>query len=279
MVAAGYNPMGMVDFLTALEDFEASNPPAEPVKPRAGGVGQTLVRFLGNSSRAREWSKKTDSKDLIQTSIEAGVIAGEARLAHAQRGHKATSQRIQTVMDLIDTRFADQERPEMLPAPWMPGSPGFQYLAVLDRVQQMLVQQDRQRLEVAGRDKQQVLRELAASPVGSSALGRYVQLKFRPYGLKRDQAIGLIEQELHRPDSLFLAHALAMDVISDYESSERALQLHSTSMRTFGDNPEMLRYGVRLYRRAGRSEEALNYLMRCAATGSDSVRMACQREM
>jgi beta-barrel assembly-enhancing protease len=245
---------------------------------RLGGVGQTLARFLSGSNRARALSRKIDSEGLVEVGIEGGISLGEHGLSRAQRQHNATSKRMQDIIELIDARFSDGQRPEMSPIPWLPGTAGFNYLGMLDRVQQMLIPQDRQHLLAADRAQQRMLQELKSSPVGQSALGRYVQLRFRPNGVARDEAVAAIEQELQMADSLFIAHALAMDVVSDYGSREKALQLHSMSMESFGDRPEMLVYGVRLNRRAGRSEEVRSYQMRCAATGIDSVRLACQQE-
>ena len=60
---------------------------------------------------------------------------------------------------------------------------------------------------------------------------------------------------------------------------EQALQVLEVSRKSLGDPPELLPYGVRLNRRAGKADAARVYAARCAGSGDDLLKRACQDEM
>ena len=98
-------------------------------------------------------------------------------------------------------------------------------------------------------------------------------------GLGRDEAMGGLQTELAKPDSLFAAHQLVLEVMSGSSDRKQALAMLDVSRKSLGDPPELLPYGVRLNRRAGEVEAANRYAARCAGSGDDRLKQVCQKEL
>ena len=280
MVAAGYNPIGMMDFLGLMEAWDLQRQQEVAAQPAAAqsAVGGTVSRYLQNTDQARNAGRKVDNKELVGGVLSSLVDAGSSLLKRASRSHRASSERSELVLKHIESRHAELERPDMRPLPWQEDR---QVEALFVSLAQM---HDLLGVEVAkstSADPKQsaALKELARSPAGKTPLGRYVTLRFQQDALGRKQAMPSLQLELERQDSIFAVHRLVLDLVGRSADREQALQMFDISRSSFNDPPQLLPYGVRMNKRAGKSDAANIYAARCAGSGDDVLKRLCMEEL
>ena len=166
----------------------------------------------------------------------------------------------------------------MRPVPWQEERQVRALFASLGQMYQLLGNND-PNLVRAGKEQTAMLKSLSTAPAGQTPLGRYVALRFVEPGLDADKSMARLQQELGRPDSLFAAHQLVLDLVSRSGNREQALQVLEVSRGSLGDPPELLPYGVRLNQRAGKRDVASGYAARCAASGNDKLKQRCLEEL
>ncbi len=278
MVAAGYNPVGMIDLLDRIDQWEKISAEAAVAQPQQrSAVAGTVARYAGNSSQARAAGRKLDDQELVGSVIGALVDGVGQGVAKASREHREAGQRGELVLAHVEKRHADA-RPEMRPLPWK-GDRQVQDLFVsLDQVHR-LMGENNPKLLSPGREQAAMLKSLRGGPAGDTPLGRYVVLRFLEPGLGRDEAMAGLQKELAQSDSLFAAHQLVLELVSGSSNREQALAMLDVSRKSLGDPPELLPYGVRLNRRAGNVDAARLYASRCAGSGDDRLKQVCQKEL
>lgn len=284
LVAAGYNPVGMVTMLGRLDAWEEQRRIVEAIARRdaerageiklADGVDQVVARSAQNSSLGSRLRGKLgdDDGELVGTLFNSLIRGARRKISEVGQGHRRTSDRIEAVMTHLQSRYGRHRRPDMRPVPWQ-GNPQVDALfAAVDAVQQLLAE------ESMGSSKATagVLDQLQASPMGKAALGRYVMLRHEAPSLSRDRDAAAWYQELSREDSLFASHFL---VLSQHTRLPRnaAMTMFETSRKSLGDPPELLPYGIQVYRREGKTETARMYMARCQASADDSLRQVCAK--
>ena len=278
MVAAGYNPVGMIDLLDRIEQWEKMRSEAAATQPQqlatTTGVVATYAR---NSDQARKAGRKIDSNELVGDVI--GILASTVDRAtgKASRGHREAGQRGERVLGQIEKHHADA-RPESRPLPWQGDRQVLDLFTSLDGLHG-LVGDNNPKLMAPGREQAAMLKTLRAGAAANTPFGRYVVLRFLEPGLGRDEAMGGLQTELAKPDSLFAAHQLVLEVMSGSSDRKQALAMLDVSRKSLGDPPELLPYGVRLNRRAGEVEAANRYAARCAGSGDDRLKQVCQKEL
>ncbi len=280
MVAAGYNPVGMVEMLGRLDAWEAQRKAAADAagQPAAqGGVADAAVRYARRSDQARSARRSLDGDstgivDAVITSLADSTRRGVSR---AGRSHRDSDARIELVMEHIQARHGDRERPDMRPMPWAGDAQAASLFESIDLVQALIASNDG-RLSRPGPEQAAALRRVAASPAGQTPLGRYVMLRYQAPVLGSDEGTAAWQQELTRRDSLFAAHRLVLDLSSRLRP-EPAVGMFETSRQSLDDPPELLPYGIRIHRRAGNAGVADGYAARCRGTGNEALRNACAK--
>ena len=280
MVAAGYNPIGMMDMLSRMEAWEQQRQQeiaAQPA-PAQSAVGGTVSRYLQNTDQARNAGRKVDDKELVGGFLASLVDAGSSLVKRGSRSHRASSDRLEQVQQHIENRYAELERPDMRILPWQEDR---QVNALFTSLAQMHDLLDSNIPPSARADPKQAdaLKELARSQAGQTPLGRYATLRFQEAALGRKKALPSFQQELERQDSLFVVHQLVLDLVSRSTDREQALQMFDISRSSFNDPPQLLPYGVRMNKRAGKSDAANMYAARCAGSGDDALKRLCMEEL
>lgn len=279
MVAAGYNPIGMMDMLGRMELWERQRQQAGAPPPAAlqDGVAATVGRYLQNSDQARSAKRRLDDSNSVDNLIAALVGATQQRVQQASRNtHRDSGLRMEQVRQHIETRHADLDRPDMRALPWEGDRQVKQLFDSMQLVHRVLGA-DTGRLTRTQQDA--VLQALVQGPAAETPLVRYTAMRLMESQMDRDKALPVLQQEIGRPDSLFALHQMTLDMASRSGDREQALQVLETSRKSLGDPPELLPYGVRLNRRAGKSDVARAYAARCAGSGDDRLKRACQEEM
>ena len=210
--------------------------------------------------------------DAVITSLADSTRRGVSR---AGRSHRDSDARIELVMEHIQARHGDRERPDMRPMPWAGDAQAASLFESIDLVQALIASNDG-RLSRPGPEQAAALRRVAASPAGQTPLGRYVMLRYQAPVLGSDQGTAAWQQELTRRDSLFAAHRLVLD-LSNRLRPEPAVGMFETSRQSLDDPPELLPYGIRIHRRAGNAGVADGYAARCRGTGNEALRNACAK--
>lgn len=278
MVAAGYNPIGMMDMLGRMELWEQQRRQAGVPSPAVQqGVAATLGKYLQNSDQARSAKRRLDDSKGVDNLIAALVGATQQRVQQAgSNTHRDSAQRIERVGAHIETRHADLERPDMRPLPWAGDAQVGAMFASMQLAHQVLAA-DTARLTRAQQDG--VLQALVRSPAAETPLVRYTAMRLMESQMDRDKALPVLQGEIGRNDSLFALHQLTLDMASRSSNRAQALQVLETSRKSLGDPPELLPYGVRLHRRAGDANSARIFAARCAGSGDDRLKRACQEEL
>lgn len=280
MIAAGYNPIGMVDMLSRMEAWELqrrenAGTQAATQRPKSAVAG-TLSRYLQNTDQARAAGRKADNKDLINNLIGAVISSADRGMQRGSRMHQDASQRVIQVGTHIESIQMDW--PDTRPLPWQDNAQMQAMFASITQVHKLLGSND-PRLTRPGSEQSAILQKLVASPAGSTPLGRYATLRFLESGMSSRDALSQLQRELERQDSLFAAHQLVLELISRSSDRDEALQLLEISRKSLGDPPELLPYGVRFNRRAGNADAAQVYAARCAGSGDDRLMRACVEEL
>lgn len=278
MVAAGYNPIAMMDMLGRMELWEQQSRQAgTPSTVMQQGVAATLGRYLQNSDQARSAKRRLDDNKGVDNLITALVGATQQRVHQAGGNtHRDSAQRIERVRAHIETKHADLERPDMRALSWAGDTQVDAMFASMQLAHQVLAA-DTARLTRPQQDA--VLRALVRSPAAETPLIRYTAMRLMESQMDRDKALPVLQGEIGRNDSLFALHQLTLDMASRSSNREQALQVLETSRKSLGDPPELLPYGVRLNRRAGKADAARLYAARCAGSGDDRLKRACQDEL
>lgn len=279
MVAAGYNPIGMMDLLGRMALWERQRARAGTSAAPAGqaGVAATLGRYLQNSEHARSAKRRLDDGKSVDNLIAALVGSAQQRVQQASGNtHRDSTLRIERVRAHIESRHADLERPDMRSLPW---SGDAEVVAVFEATQLAhdVLAADTTRMPRSQQDA--VLQALVRGPASDTPLVRYTAMRLMEPQMDRDKALPALQGELGRSDSLFALHQLTLDLASRSSNREQALQVLEVSRKSLGDPPELLPYGVRLNRRAGKADAARVYAARCAGSGDDLLKRACQDEM
>ena len=280
MVAAGYNPIGMMDLLSRMEAWEQQRQQeiaAQPAEVQSA-VGGTVGRYLQNTDQARNAGRKVDDKEMVGGLLSSLVGAGEGLVKRISRSHRTSSERLEQVQKHVENRHAELELPDMRPLPWQEDRQVNALFTSLSQLHDLL---DSSVETSANTDPKQAakLKELARSPAGQTPLGRYATLRFQEAALSRKQALPSFQQELERQDSLFSVHRLVLDLMSKSGDREQALQMFDISRASFNDSPQLLPYGVRMNKRAGKSDAANLYAARCAGSGDDVLKQLCMEEL
>ena len=99
MVAAGYNPIGMMDMLGRMELWEQQRRQAGVPSPAVQqGVAATLGKYLQNSDQARSAKRRLDDSKGVDNLIAALVGATQQRVQQAgSNTHRDSAQRIERV--------------------------------------------------------------------------------------------------------------------------------------------------------------------------------------
>lgn len=278
MIAAGFNPVGMVEFLGRLDVWNAQrNAVAADAPDAPKGVGATLTRFLQNSDQARSAGRKSEDRDLVGGLI-ASVVGGAQRgLGRAGRSHRDAAQRIDQILAHIDKRHPDAARPHMRPVPWAQDRQVVELFASLDGLHALLAD-DAALARRSDRAHVDTLMRIARSPAGTTPLGRYTTLRAL-VGSGKDAGAAALQQELGQSDSLFIAHQMVLELVSRSGDRQAAVRMLDISRQSLGDPPELLPYGVRLHRRAGNTDVAEMYASRCAGSGDAVLQRACREEL
>lgn len=280
MVAAGYNPVGMVDMLGRLDAWEAQRQAAAEAAGQSlpeGGVGDAVVRYARTSAHARTARRKLDgdSSGVVDSLIGAAVDSTRQSVGRAGRSHRDSTERVELAMAHIQSRHGDRERPDMRPAPWSGDGQSVSLFESIDLVQALIASSDG-RLMRPGPEQAAALQQVAASPAGQTPLGRYVMLRYLAPAVRSDEGLAAWHQELVRRDSLFAAHQLVLDLAPQLDS-EPAVAMFETSRQSLDDAPELLPYGIRIHRRAGNRSAADQYAARCRGSGNEALRQACAK--
>lgn len=281
LVAAGYNPVGMVEMLGRLDAWEVQRQAAAAAATAAGeaaevdGVGGTLVRYAEGSDQARAARSKLDgdSSSMVNSLFSSLVSGAQKRVRAAGRSHRASSERIDLVLGHLEARHADNARPDMRPVPWAAGGQAAALFESIDLVQALLGDNGTQ-LSRPGPEQVAALQRVSKSPAGQTPLGRYVMLRHLSSAVDSREGMAAWHQELERGDSLFAAHRLVLDS-SRRLPSEPAVRMFEASRQSLADPPELLPYGISIYRRAGQPETAEQYAARCRGSGNERLRQAC----
>ncbi len=280
MVAAGYNPIGMMDMLGRMELWERMRLQAQAAQPPGApsALGTAVVRYAQNSEQARSASRRLGDDKLVNGLISALVDTTGTTVQRASRTHHDSAQRVERVRAHIEARHAELERPDMRPLPWQ-GDPQVQGLFDSMRLVHGVLANDDARIVRAGPQQDTVLRALAQGPAAETPLVRYAVFRLMEPMLDRKESLPVLQRELGRPDSLFALHQMALELASRSSDREQALQVLEISRKSLGDPPELLPYGVRLNRRAGKRDAAQVYATRCSGSGDDRLKRACQEEL
>lgn len=279
MVAAGYNPIGMMDMLGRMELWEQQRRQARAQQPQgtAQGLAAIVSRYAQNSDQARSAKRRLDDGKSVDNLITALAGAAQQRVQQAgSNTHRDTAQRVEQVRQHIETRHGELERPDMRALPWQ-GDRGVALLFDTLEIAHRVLGADTTRLN---RNQQEaVLQSLVQGPSADMPLLRYAALRLMEPQMDRDKALPVLQREIDRPDSLFALHQLTLDMASRSGNRELALQVWETSRKSLRDPPELLPYGVRLHRRAGDADSARLLASRCAGSGDDRLKRACQDEL
>lgn len=280
MVAAGYNPIGMMEFLGLMEAWDLQRQQEIAAQPAAAqsAVGGTVSRYLQNTDQARNAGRKVDDKELVGGVLSSLVDAGSSLLKRASRSHRASSERSELLLKHIESRHAELERPDMRPLPWQEDRQVNALFASLAQVHDLL-ESDVAASARTGPQQAAALKALVHSPAGQTPLGRYAALRLQEAALGRKQTMPSFAQELEKQDSLFVVHQLVLDLMSRSGDREEALRVLNISLSSFDDPPQLLPYGVRINKRAGKPEAANLYAARCAGSGDDALKQLCMVEM
>lgn len=279
LVAAGYNSVGMLDLLDHMAQWERMQTDAASARAREQGrLAGMVTRYSLNSDRARSATRKTGDKEITSGLVGLAVAGVGTGVEKLSRGHQDTGKRTEQVLAHIERKHANAPRPEMRPLPWNGDGQVDSLWNSLDQLH-TLMGTNEPKLMVPGKEQDAMLRSLRNAPAAQTPLGRYVTLRFLEPRMERDKAMAGLQEELARSDSLYLAHELVLDLASRSGDRKQALALFETSRKSLGDPPELLRYGIRMNRRAGNMDAARVYAARCAGTGDDRIKEVCRSEL
>lgn len=278
LVAAGYSPVGMIDMLGRIDAWEEQRRAAAASAARDTahtGMAATAVRYARRSDQARTARRKLDGDrgDLVDSLISTVVSGTQERVRDAGRSHRASSERIDQVLQHLEHDQAARARPDMRPVPWAADAGAASLFSSIDLVHALLGNNDA-RLARPGREQMAALQRVSGSPAGQTPLGRYVTLRYLASSLGSEEGAAAWHGELTRADSLFAAHRLVLD-LSNRLPAEPAVRMFETSTRSLADPPELLPYGIRIHRRAGNTAAAEQYAARCRGSGNELLRDAC----
>lgn len=275
MRRAGFNPSAMVDFLDKLESFhEQQSEPQPSAKPkRLQGVAGMVSRLAGRNDSVSELNRRSGFEGTATKLIDGLLQTGMSGLRRAQSRHPRTQQRIDRVIAQIDSASGTVAHTQMQPIDW---DGQHAILVELEQVHGLLAAPGSQLLFPENQQKVQ-LQRLAAGPARDVPLVRYALLRYMRAGQPRAEAVAELQRELERPDSLLASHQLILELVAG-NSHEQAAQLYKSSLRSFNDSPELIPYGIRLYRRAGKPDLARTELARCIAVGDEALGQICRDE-
>ncbi|MCC4587374.1 M48 family metalloprotease [Xanthomonas melonis] len=275
MIAAGYNPLGMMELLTLMELWEQQNKRVNAEAIAKAGLSGTVERYLKASDQAHSAARKVGDRNLIDGLITTVVQSVNRSVDQASRGHRAAEQRAEQARGHIEARYGDAERPDMRALPWRQQPQVADLFADLEQIQ-TLMEDDAGRQPRRRHAASTALASLLARPAGQTPLGRYLQLRLKEHSSDEGAALLERQRELARDDSLFIAHQFALEAMDRYNQREQALELLAISRKSLGDPPELLPYDIRFQRRMGKDDLAKLALARCAGTGDPRLRRACE---
>ncbi|WP_435028720.1 M48 family metalloprotease [Xanthomonas cucurbitae] len=275
MIAAGYNPLGMMELLTLMELWEQQNKRASAEAIAQAGLSGTVERYLKASDQAQSAAHKVGDRGLVDGVITTLVQGVNRSVDRAGRSHRVAEKRAEQARGHIEAHYSDAERADIRALPWEQQPSVAELFADLEQIQALM--QDKAR-QLRRRDAEPTaLASLLARPAGQTPLGRYLQLRLNVNFTDDGAALLERQRELARGDSLFIAHQFVLEDADRYRQREHALQLLSISRKSLGDPPELLPYDIRFQRRMGKDDLAKLALARCAGTGDARLRRACEQ--
>lgn len=275
MIAAGYNPLGMMELLTLMELWEQQNKRASAEAIAQAGLSGTVERYLKASDQAQSAAHKVGDRGLVDGVITTLVQGVNRSVDRAGRSHRVAEKRAEQARGHIEAHYSDAERADIRALPWEQQPSVAELFADLEQIQALM--QDKAR-QLRRRDAEATaLASLLARPAGQTPLGRYLQLRLNVNFTDDGAALLERQRELARGDSLFIAHQFVLEDADRYRQREHALQLLSISRKSLGDPPELLPYDIRFQRRMGKDDLAKLALARCAGTGDARLRRACEQ--
>lgn len=273
LVAAGYNPTAMADLMSRVGTWEDA---------RQAALKQRELALVDIEALAREAAQKGDVEGTLNSVISGGlhnlIAAGGNAFTRGfnklRRRHDTPEARLDLIVEHLAETHPDAPRPALRPIPWSDDPSVAELFAGIARTHELL--------DALGEEKPGELDELATSVARSRAaatpLARYALMQLRGSRDSKGEIVEKLVREISRPDSLFQANVLALELLEEYGSPEQKLAALALSRESLGDPNELVPYAVRFYRQAGNETRATLELSRCMAAAGP-VRESCQATM
>lgn len=271
LVAAGYNPMGMITMLERMQVWEAREQERQEETGHRQATLQTVITAHATSTHIGR-SAKGSGNELLAAGIEGAFSALTKGLRSVRRRHDTPEKRVGNVLDHLDDAHPDHERPALSPLPWSGDSHVAGLLAAVEDVNRLA--------GVLEQNDTASTRSLAAQvrqgPASSMAYARQLLLHELRGPTQEWDAAAM--RELQQPDSLFQTHFMVLGRLAD-RSSRNAEEALEISRRSLDDSDELLPYSIRIHRRTGNRDRVAQHVLRCQATGKEGLQQMCQMAM
>ena len=274
LVSSGYNPIGILDFLSRFEQWEADQEEARKAqKAREGSLRDVYDKTVTKEGDVGKAATATADAAVGRFLQRAGDFVGRG-IDKARREHITPAQRIKAVRQYIDKQHANARRPEMRAVPWEGDRNVAKLFEGLESAHQL--HEAVQKGEVASYPE--LMQAVRASPAASTAYGRYVMLLPQDGGQGKLSSARSMVQELRRDDSLFATHYLVLDLLAEGRHHKDAVQALELSRASLGDPPELLPYAERIYAGAGDKQRASIAHSKCVGTGNQQLQQMCMKD-
>lgn len=271
LVAAGYNPVGMVTMLERMQVWEAREQERKEENEHRQATLQAVVTAHATSTKIGGSSQDSRNK-LIATGIEGAFGAIGRGIKRLRRAHDTAEKRVDNVLDHLDSAHPDHERPALAPLPWAGDTRVASLLAAVEEVDQLARTLEQNDAAHAA----PLAERVRLGPASSTAYARQLLLHALRSPAREWDAVAM--RELQQPDSLFQTHFMVLDRLAD-RRSQNAVEALEISRQSLDNSDELLPYSIRIHRRSGNREHVDQDALRCRATGKEGLQQMCQMAM
>lgn len=273
LVSAGYNPVGMVDMLSRMEQWEAQQEAVQLANKKRETTLKEIFELQAKQGKVGDGVANVAGAAVAKTFDGAVNLFGRG-MDKARRNHESPKERMVAVRDRLDKVHADADRPDLRPLPWQGVESVSRLFAGLDTTVELMT-------ALQAQDTKQyapLSKSLRASPAATAPYARYALLNLPSLQASKSASVRAMRQELDRSDSLYAAHYFALDALENEPDNKEAILALEASRKTLGDPPELLPYSVRIYGKSGDEGRANIYKARCIGAGEDSLAAACSKK-
>lgn len=273
LVAAGYNPVALFELLERMQAWEEKQEQARKAQQAAlTDVKSAMQSMAANGDLGG--AVVTGVMGSLGNVMTTAFQSAEGGLRKLARNHIEPEKRLELVRQQLREDFPDLERPESRPVPWKDRPVASKVFAGIEDVHSLMTA-----MQGNGSDPQinRLASQVRASPVAMTPYARFALLHlYDPTRGKRSAVQTALHTELKRPDSLFTAHFLILDLLSQVGSPEEQVQALELSRSTLGDPPELAPYEVATYKRANNPQKLNQAMARCLGRGHRDLTSLCE---